>query len=108
MMLYDVMRAAGAVPIGPAGTPADAMKLAVNEKLDGVLPEVNLQADGGMQAVEYLRSEKVPVVLVTGYDRLSLYPRVQELPYLSKPILPSNLVEQVTGALGRAERHGLT
>jgi DNA-binding response OmpR family regulator len=101
MMLCDVMQAAGAVAIGPVGTSAEAMKLAMHAKLDGVLLELNLPGGGGMQVVEYLRSRKVPVVLVTGYDRLSLDPRVQDLPYLSKPTAASDLVEQMAAALDR-------
>ena len=103
--LCDMVRAAGAVPIGPAATAADAIKLAMHEELDGVLLNVKLQDSDCMQVAAYLRSRKLPIVLVTGYDRRSLDRRLQDLPYLSKPVSLSALVEQVTAAFCAAWDH---
>jgi two-component SAPR family response regulator len=104
--LCDIVRAAGAAPIGPAGSAADAIKLAVHEKLDGVLLNVKLRDSDCMQVVAYLRLRKLPIVLVTGYDRRSLDRRLQDLPYLSKPVSLSALVEQMTAAF--CTPHGIT
>ena len=96
--LCGAMRAAGAVPVGPVGTPAAAIKLATHEELDGALLTARLHESDGRQVSEYLRSRMVPVVLVTGYD--SSDPRLQDLRYLSKPTLLSDLVEQVAAVFG--------
>jgi CheY-like chemotaxis protein len=100
--LCDAIRAAGAVPVGRAGTPAEAIKLATHEELDGALLSANFQESDGRQVAEYLRSRTVPFVLVTGYDRRSFDPRLQDLSYLSKPMLLSDLVEQVAAVFGAA------
>jgi hypothetical protein len=42
----------------------------------------------------------VPVVLVTGHARSSLDPGLPDLPYLSKPTLLSDIVEQVAAVFG--------
>jgi DNA-binding LytR/AlgR family response regulator len=66
-----------------------------------VLLEVRLhESDAGVQVAQYLRTKAVPIVLVTGYDRLARDPRLQHLPYLSEPPLPSDLVKQAAAAFG--------
>lgn len=70
--LCDAVRAAGAAPVGPAGTPAEGIKLATQEELDGALLDAKFRESGGRLVAEYLRSKMVPTVLVTGYDRSSL------------------------------------
>ena len=91
------MRGAGAVPVGPAGTAAEAIRLAGEEELDGVLLEVRRhESDAGVQVAQYLRTKAVPNVLVTGYDRLARDPRLQHLPYL----------EQAAVAVGPREAGG--
>jgi CheY-like chemotaxis protein len=99
--LCDAMRAAGAVAVGPTGAPAEAIKLATLEELDGALLDVQLQESDSRQVAEYLRSRIVPVVLVTGHARSSLDPGLQDLPYLSKPTLLSDIVEQVAACSAR-------
>lgn len=103
--LCAAIRGAGAVPIGPVGRAAEAIRVAEQEELDGVLLEVRLhERDDGMQVAEYLRAKAVPIVLVTGYDRADLDPRLEDLPYLSKPPLPADLVEQAAAAFGATHR----
>ncbi|MFI5029588.1 MAG: response regulator [Reyranellales bacterium] len=96
--LCGAMRAAGAVPVGPVGTPAAAIELATRAQLDGALLTARLHESDGMQVSEFLRSRMVPVVLVRGHG--SSDPRLQDLRYLSKPILLSDLVEQVAAVFG--------
>lgn len=50
IMMCDAMRAAGAVPIGPAATTAEAITLAIDEQLDGALLEAKL----GDRVAEYV------------------------------------------------------
>lgn len=78
--------------MGSAGTPAEGIKLATHEELEGALLSVKLQESGGRQVAEYLRSRMMPVVLVSGYDSSSLDPCLRDL---RKPTLLSDLVEQV-------------
>ena len=100
--LCDAMRAAGAVPVGPAGTPAEAIKRATHEELDGALLAVQLQEGDGRQVADYLRSRMVPVVLVSGYGRSSRDPRLQDRSYLRKPTLLADLREQVAATFSAA------
>ena len=96
--LCAAMAAAGAVPVGPVGTPAAAIELATPAQLDGALLSARLHESDGGQVLEYLRSRMVPVALVTGHGRSD--PRLQDLGYLSRPILLSDLVEQVAAVFG--------
>jgi CheY-like chemotaxis protein len=80
-MLCSALRNAGAVPVGPAATSADAIDIATEEALDGVLLDVELQQTNGVKVADYLRAKNVPFVLLTGYDEVALDPSLRGAPY---------------------------
>jgi CheY-like chemotaxis protein len=98
--LCEVIRDAGAVTIGPVGSPDAAIEAVRQHVLDGVLLDVKLQGVNGSTVAEYLRGKNVPFVLVTGYPKQGLPPQLQAFPQLAKPVLPSDLVEAATAAFG--------
>jgi len=106
--LCDTLRSAGALPIGPVGSVADAINTAEQEQLDGVLLDVGLQSVNGSKVAEYLRLKKVPFVLVTGFEKAALHPELKSAPYLTKPVLRDDLVKAILSmiALPQDERAG--
>ena len=68
-------RGAGALPTGPAATPAEAIKLSDGRRTGArsCTPSGH-EGDRSKQVAEHLRSKSVPILLVTGYERNSLDP----------------------------------
>lgn len=99
--LRDAIEEAGARAVGPVASAADAINLAMREKLDGVLLDVKLQGTNGATVAEALRSKHVPFVLVTGYDEEALDSRLQRAHRLTKPVLFADLVEKAAAVFGR-------
>jgi len=96
----EVLRAAGAVPIGPVASAAAAIEAAGRHVLDGVLLDVKLQGVNSFSVAKYLQSKKVPFLLVTGCPQEILQPRLQRAHSITKPSLPSDLVEAAAQAFG--------
>jgi CheY-like chemotaxis protein len=96
----EVLRDAGAMPIGPVGNAALAIKVASTEALDGVLLDVKLQETNGSRVAAYLRSKKVPFLLLTGYSNEALDAGLRAAPHLAKPAAPGDLVEAAVAVFG--------
>ena len=96
----EVLRHAGALPIGPVGNAALAIKAASTEALDGVLLDVKLQDTNGLKVADYLRSKKVPFLLSTVYLKEALHAGLRAAPQIAKPASPSDLVEAAVAVFG--------
>jgi CheY-like chemotaxis protein len=91
--LCDVIRDAGGIAIGPVGSSDAAIDAAKKHGPDGVLLDVRLQGVNGSTVAEYLRARNVPFLLVTGYEKEALPSPLRVSPLLTKPVLPSELVQ---------------
>jgi ferritin-like metal-binding protein YciE/ActR/RegA family two-component response regulator len=94
----------GADVVGPVSTVADASRLAVSAALDGAVLDVNLRGDMVWPVADMLRARHVPTVFLTGYGVASCPDRYGDLPWLSKPILMSELVASLSRGIPLAER----
>jgi len=90
--LCEVLRDAGAVPLGPVAGPQAAIDAVRKQILDGVLLNVKLQGVNGSTVAEYLRPRNVPFLLITGYPLEALPSRLRQAPYLAQPPLPGDLI----------------
>jgi CheY-like chemotaxis protein len=98
--LCEVLRSAGAVPIGPVVSPEAAIEAVRKLPVDGVLLDVKLQGVNGSTVAEYLRVRSVPFLLVTGYPPEALPSQLRQAPYLAKPALPCELVQAAAVLFG--------
>ena len=76
----------GCQPVGPVGQLDQAMRLALNEALDGALLDVDLRGELVFAVAEELERRRVPVVFASGYDTDDMFPaRFVRHPRLRKP-----------------------
>jgi CheY-like chemotaxis protein len=90
MMLEDL----DIVPVGPAGTVAQALSYATNEMLDAAILDVNLRGQKIDPVADALRERKVPLLFATGYGE-GAAEAAQGAPILAKPYTR----ERLTAAL---------
>lgn len=99
--LASALRKAGAEVIGPAPTVAQALPLIQNApKIDIAILDVNLGGEHAWPIVETLASRAIPLLLVTGYDELSLPPQFRNVVRLGKPVD----AEEVVAAASKMNR----
>ena len=83
---------------GPAGRLQQAIEIAQSEALDGALLDVNLGVAKSFAIAATLQARGVPFVFLTGYDSADAFPpEFAEVPRLSKPLHPRDLVSAVAG-----------
>ena len=93
--------------VGTAGTAAEALKLASDNRPDLVLMDINLGAggDGIDTAARLLRERHIPVIFLTAYSEAATLKRAREVQpygYLLKPFSPRELHATIQMA---TERH---
>ncbi len=99
--LARALDAAGADPIGPAGTVDQARRLLKNQRVDAAILDLNLRGDMAVDFVEQLSAAGVPCVIVSGYGRGSLPESLEAIPSLEKPVSYEKVIEMVRNVLGR-------
>lgn len=76
----------GCEVVGPLSDMNDILHAIRSQPLDGALLDVNLRGRQVFEILPEFISRKIPVVLTSGYDDATLFPRfVRELPRISKP-----------------------
>ena len=93
--LQEALQDAGCTVRGPASTLAEAERLAGEEGLDAAVMDVNLPGGASLPLGARLAARGVPVIYVTGLDRL---PGGVGAVVLRKPVR----TEVLLAALGRA------
>lgn len=91
---------AGAHPIGPAASAAEALALAGAQPIDGALLDVSLRGGTSAIVAETLRARGVPVVIVSGHEQEDVPRELRRAPYLTKPITPDALLDVAARAFG--------
>jgi len=93
--LVQALEAAGCEVIGPVNRVQDVPQLAKIEHPDGALLDVNLRGQQIFEILPELNLLGIKVVLTSGYDDATLFPReYRELPRVTKPV-DQRLLEQV-------------
>ena len=107
--IAGVLADAGAEVLGPAPRLAAATRLvALEDRIDGALLDVNLGNEAIWPVVDTLLARGVPLVLATGYDANAIPAAYASLPRCEKPAsgqnLAANLARVLTSA-GKLEPH---
>ena len=97
LSLQEMLQDAGCTVRGPASTLAEAECLAGEDGLDAAVLDVNLPGGPSLPLGAWLAARGVPVVYVTGLERV---PGREGAVVLRKPVRP----EALLAALGRAMR----
>jgi hypothetical protein len=66
--------------------------------------DVNLGGETVYEVADFLMSEHVPFVFVTGYGRENMEPRLREVPLLRKPVDRENLSALLRGYISADAR----
>jgi CheY-like chemotaxis protein len=84
--LESMLQGFGCEVVGPLSDIHDILSTIRSEPVDGALLDVNLRGRQVFEILPEFISRKIPVVLTSGYDDATLFPRIfRELPRLSKP-----------------------
>jgi two-component sensor histidine kinase len=92
MDMHSMLNAAGCVPVGPAGTFAEARRLLAAQDCDAALVDVNLKGQPIEDLLPVLRQAGVPFAFVTGYGPKVLSKTFEETVTISKPFTAEQLL----------------
>lgn len=102
MTLERILKGAGAEPVGPATTVAEALFLAGSERIDAAVLDVNVADEPVFPVADMLRAQGVPFIFATGYATDSVMPaRHKDVPRLPKPYRQDRLLQMLARALAR-------
>lgn len=85
--MQSELEAAGAAIVGPVGGLSQA--LAVIDRtpdIDCAILDINLRGEMAFPAAEILQDRNVPILFVTGYDRVVIPARFKDTPFRRKPV----------------------
>ncbi len=100
MQLKAALEAVGYSVIGPFGSLDAAWRAGDGEVFDAAVLDVNLNGVSVFPFAEHLVRERVPTVLLTGYDLPELPPGAAHIPVLRKP-LDVHVLDIILRRLGR-------
>jgi PAS domain S-box-containing protein len=92
MDMQSMLSAAGCVPVGPAGTLAEAKRLLAAQSCDAALVDVNLKGQPIEDLLLILRQAGTPFAFVTGYGPKVLSKTFEETVTISKPFTAEQLL----------------
>ena len=100
MELFAILENAGAQVLGPAASVERAMALAVANKIDCAVLDVNLNGEMVFSVAQKLRDDDVPFIFVTGYGDPSMWPPdFRDAERLSKPVQGAELLAIVVALI---------
>ena len=86
MELEQTLVSLGCQPVGPVGQVEQAMRLALQEDLDGALLDVDLRGELIFAVAEELQRRRIPMIFATGYGTDDIFPAAfAHYPRLPKP-----------------------
>ncbi|SNS79809.1 PAS domain S-box-containing protein [Sphingomonas laterariae] len=92
MEIAAAVEDAGAVPLGPASTVAEALDLIETSEADLAVLDGNLQGEAVDVIAAELTDRRIPFLFVTGYGRDHLPPRFRDAALVGKPFHPNGLL----------------
>ncbi len=98
--LIQVLRSAGATPVGPVATVRQAEARLAEGGIDAALLDMNLRGETAFDLACRLTDEGVPCVIVSGYSEQALPPLIAGLPRLEKPINPRGVIRILEDMMG--------
>jgi CheY-like chemotaxis protein len=82
---------AGYVVVGPASSPARAIKLIEETEVQAAILDLSLNGEKSYAVADALAARGVPFAFLTGYNRQEIAPGYDERPCLSKPLCAETL-----------------
>lgn len=95
------LRELGATVLGPAPTPFYATQLIGRRKIDAAVLDVRLHGTTVFDVADLLKSQGVPILFATAYDRKALPARFREASLLEKPLDRKKLVSEIVAMTRR-------
>ncbi len=104
MLLETILEDMGCIPVGPAATVDDGLRLAnAEESLDAALLDVNVAGKQVFPIAEALKARGVPFVFSTGYGEGGLPDDWRGQPTLQKPFTEAAVRDALMKAMGLAD-----
>lgn len=101
-VLLETLTSLGAEPLGPLGTVEQALSFLSSpaaDRMDVALLDVNLRGRFIWPVADALRARRIPIVLMTGYDRGSIPAAYASLPRCQKPVAFEELRRTLVAAM---------
>jgi DNA-binding response OmpR family regulator len=98
--LVTTLREAGAEPVGPFASIAQAEEMLGGGGVDAAIVDMNLRGEMAFEFATGLCS-KVPCVVVSGYTAEALPPSVANLCRLEKPVDPKTVLAELSKQMRR-------
>ena len=96
MLLEDMLEGFGCAVVGPIGGIEAAIARVRQDRLDGVLLDMNVHGESTVPVAEELAGRAIPFLLVTGYgDRDNDPPVIRAAPRLKKPFKEAELARRM-------------
>lgn len=99
--LARALRDAGAEPVGPISTIAQAEELVASQRLDAAVLDLNLHGEMASDFVQKLSQSELPCLIVSGYGEDAIPDCVAGMACLEKPVSPSVVVDSLAAELSR-------
>jgi len=90
----------GMITVGPAATPEDARRLAIQSPLELAIVDVNLKGEMAYELMNWLHDRGTPVIVISGYHDLPAHLKRYSA-ILYKPFTPAALLTTVRRAMSR-------
>ncbi|GAA0869343.1 response regulator [Brevundimonas basaltis] len=104
MLLETILEDMGCVPVGPAATVDEGLRLSgAEEPLDAALLDVNVAGKQVFPVAQALKARGVPFVFSTGYGEGGLPDEWRGQPTLQKPFTEAAVRDALMTAMGLAD-----
>ena len=104
MLLETILEDMGCVPVGPAATVEDGLRMANDgDAADAALLDVNVAGKQVFRVAEALKARGVPFVFSTGYGEGGLPDEWRGHPTLQKPFTEAAVRDALMDAMGLAD-----
>jgi CheY-like chemotaxis protein len=97
--LADRFRELGAEVLGPAGTVAEALTIAISAKIQGAVLDVNLRGERVYPVADVLRQRQTPFVFASGYGGELEPDAYSDIPRCIKPVDFAALAQMLAGQI---------
>lgn len=88
--------------VGPFPSLPKARVAAESEHFSVALLDVHLRGDSVFPVVDICRARRIPVILLTAYDRSHLPSNYEDVPLLQKPVGEDDVMREIENALRSA------
>ena len=92
------LNSAGWAVVGPFADPVSAMQAVNGRQFDLAVLDRMLRGEEAFAVAEALLASGLPFLLISGYERSTLPPHLQALPFLLKPFTTSALLAAIRAA----------